>query len=113
MQAHVRKKRRITIVDVTGRLVLNEEEQTLRTILDGLLSEGQRRFILNLNGLSVIDSAGVGEIVACYTDAQEQAALLKIVLRPDGIVRQVFKHTGLEKALEIFDEEEAAIASYR
>jgi anti-anti-sigma factor len=112
MKIQVRKKRRVTIVDIAGRLVLKEGDEDLLGALEKLLAEGQRRFIFNLDGLSVIDSAGVGEIVACYTTAQDRAALLKIVLNPNGLVRQVFKHTGLEQALEIYDDEAAALASY-
>jgi anti-anti-sigma factor len=112
MKINVRKKRRVTIVNVSGRLVLNEGEGELSALLGELLAQGQRRFVFNLDGLSVIDSSGVGEIVACYTQAQDNAALLRIVLPPGGLVRQVFKHTGLERALEIFDDEEAALAGY-
>ena len=112
MQVNTRKKRRICIVDVTGRLTLSEGEDLLRDKLTELLDAGERRFVFNLNGLSVIDSAGVGEIVACYKRASENAAVMKIALKADGMVRHVFKFTGLEKALEVFDEEKEAIASF-
>jgi hypothetical protein len=61
----------------------------------------------------VIDSSGIGEIVACYQLALEGGAVLKIALHPDGLVRQVFDFAGLDRALEIFDEEDEAVASYR
>ena len=112
MQVSTRKKRRVCIVDVTGRLTLAEGEDLLRDKLTELLNAGERRFIFNLNGLSVIDSAGVGEIVACYKRAAENAAVMKIALKADGLVRHVFKFTGLENALEVFDEEKDAIASF-
>ena len=112
MQVSTRKKRRVCIVDVTGRLTLAEGEEQLRERLSGLLKAGERRFVFNLNGLSVIDSAGVGEIVACYQKAAESAAVIKIALKADGLVRHVFKFTGLENALEVFDEEKDAIASF-
>jgi len=112
MQVNTRKKRRVCIVDVTGRLTLSEGEDVLREKLSELLKTGERRFVFNLNGLSVIDSAGVGEIVACYKRAADSAAVIKIALRQDGLVRHVFKFTGLENALEVFDEEKDAVSSF-
>ena len=113
MQIGIRKKRRVCIVEVTGRLTLDEGDEVLRGKLDELLATGERSFVFNLNGLSVIDSAGIGEIVACYQRALEGGAVLKIALRADGLVRHVFEYAGLDRALEIFDEEDDAVASYR
>jgi len=112
MQTNTRKKRRVCIVDVVGRLTLGEGEGVLRRKLADLLDQGERRFVFNLNGLSVIDSAGVGEIVFCYKCANERGAVLKVALEPGGMVRHVFNFSGLERALEVFDEESQAISSF-
>jgi anti-anti-sigma factor len=96
----------------TGRLSLNDGEGVMRDRIAGLLAEGERRFVLNLNSISLLDSAGVGEIVDCYKQAENSGAVAKIALRPDGIVRRVLQVSGLEDALETFDDEQQAIASY-
>lgn len=112
METSVRKKRRVCIVDVRGRLMLGEGEGVLRRKLAELLDQGERRFVFNLDGLSVLDSSGVGEIVLCYKTANERAAVLKIALAPGGPVRNVFTLSGLERALEVFDEESEAVSSF-
>lgn len=112
MRVNVRRKRRVCVVELAGRLTLEDGASVPRQQVAELLEAGERRFVFDLNGLSVIDSAGVGEIVACYKRAAENAAVVKIALRPDGLVRRVFEISGLERALEVFDEVDDAIASY-
>jgi len=112
MHINIRKKRKVCIVEPTGRLTLQDGEGLLRDRLTELLEAGERRFVFNLDGISVLDSAGVGEIVDCYKKAGDKGAVVKIALRPDGIVRRVFKVSGLEDALEIFDDEKRAVGSY-
>jgi len=112
MHINIRKKRRVCIVEATGRLTLQDGEGRLRDRFSELLEAGERRFVFNLDAVSVLDSAGVGEVVDCYKRAGDKGAVVKIALRPDGIVRRVFQVSGLEDALEIFDDEKRAIASY-
>jgi anti-sigma B factor antagonist len=112
MHINVSKKRKVCIVEAIGRLTLQDGEGLLRDKLSELLETGERRFVFNLDGISVLDSAGVGEVVDCYKRAGDKGAVVKIALRPDGIVRRVLQVSGLEDALEIFDDEQQAIASY-
>jgi anti-anti-sigma factor len=112
LQLNVRTKKGICIIEAAGRLVLEDGEDVLRGEIARQLDEGRRRFVLNLNGLSVIDSAGVGELVSCYQTASERGAVVKIALRPDGLAYKVFRVSGLDRALEVFSEEADAIASY-
>jgi anti-anti-sigma factor len=108
----IKKKKKVCIVAATGRLTLKDGEGMLRDRIAVLLKDGERRFVFNLDGISVLDSAGVGEIVDCYKTAGDSGAVVKIALRPDGIVRRVLQVSGLEDALETFDDEDQAIASY-
>ena len=112
MHISIRKKRKICIVEAIGRITLEDGSGLLRDKISELLEAGERRLVFNLDRVSVLDSAGVGEIVDCYKRAGDKGAVVKIALRPDGIVRRVLKVSGLEDALEIFDDEKQAIASY-
>jgi anti-anti-sigma factor len=113
MHINVGKKKKICIVETIGRLTLEDGTGQLVGRISELLEAGERRFVLNLDGISVLDSAGVGEIVDCYKRAGNMGAVVKISIRPDGIVRRVLQVSGLEDALEIFDDEAQAVASYR
>jgi anti-anti-sigma factor len=112
MVIEIRRRKRVCIVSAKGRLVLEDGEGGLLEACNNLLAGGERRLVINLDGLELIDSAGVGEIVACYQSASAAGALVRIALRPGGVVRRVFRVSGLERAREVYDDEDQAVDSY-
>ena len=73
----IRKVDEVTVVDMFGRLEVGEAVQTLRAALQSAMDEGAVRFVLNLENVSYIDSAALGELVTFYT----------IILRKQGEIR--------------------------
>jgi len=57
----------VATVTLTGSLIAGEDLGTLRDTIDDLLRRGYRRLVLDLSGVPMIDSAGLGEIVRLYT----------------------------------------------
>ena len=54
----------VTVMDVSGRIVLGEESSTLREALKTLATNGQKKVLVNLAGVSYIDSSGLGALVS-------------------------------------------------
>ena len=67
----------VTIVDCNGRIVFGEESALLRDSLKKLISENSQ-IVLNLGGISYIDSGGLGTLVALYTTAQNAGGAVKL-----------------------------------
>jgi len=109
----VRKKRGICILACGGMLTLGSGDEALMREFKAILEAGERLIVLNMTGLEYMDSAGVGATVACSKRAAERGGVIKIVMREEGVVRRIFAVTCLDKAFEIFTEEEAAIESFR
>jgi len=103
----------ICVVSCSGRLTLDDGTRLLRRYCVALFGDGERRMLLDLTGLSHIDSAGVGEVVACSKHALESAAVVTIVVPSQGVVRRVFAVTGLDRAFEIFADRPTALDSMR
>ena len=61
----------VTIVACTGRIVFGEEASGLRESLKKLL-ETTKRIVLNLSGVTYIDSGGLGTLVGVYSSARAQ-----------------------------------------
>ena len=60
----------VAVVALEGRIVLGEETKALREKVKGLLAEGKKKLILNMSNVTMIDSSGLGALVAAYsTDA--------------------------------------------
>jgi anti-anti-sigma factor len=68
--------------------------------------------VLDLRLLSYLDSAGIGAIVGCAKQGASLGRVVKVVLFPSGPAKRIFKVTQLERAFEIFDDLDTAIASF-
>jgi len=69
LKLNTRKVDDVTIVDCNGRIVFGEESALLRDSLKQLI-KANSQIVLNLGGISYIDSGGLGTLVALYTTAQ-------------------------------------------
>src|SRR5438874_13134427 len=67
----------ITIVNCSGRIVFGEEATLLRDTLKKLLSS-TRQIVLNLSGVTYIDSGGLGTLVGVYSTARSAGADIKL-----------------------------------
>jgi anti-sigma B factor antagonist len=68
----------VTVLALDGRIVLGEETSTLREKVKSLLGEGKKDIILNLNNVTLIDSSGLGALVAAYSSAKSGGASLRL-----------------------------------
>jgi anti-anti-sigma factor len=107
-----RKKGKICIIALSGRLTLGEVEVKLKRSFVALLDTGERRFLFNMAAVPYIDSAGVGELVACAKRAYEKGGVIKIVLPNDCLTYQIFVKTSLDKVFELYPTEDAALACF-
>lgn len=101
----------ILVVNCDGRIVFGEESAELRDTVKKLLTQ-QRQIVLNLGGVSYIDSGGLGTLVALYTTAHNGGGAIKLsnLTQRVGDLLQV---TKLLTIFEVFDTEEEAIRSFR
>ncbi len=53
----------VTILDLKGRFVLGEDTRAFRDKLQELVKSGSKNILLNLGGISHMDSSGLGELV--------------------------------------------------
>jgi anti-sigma B factor antagonist len=101
----------VTIVDVSGRLALGPGPAALRELLQEAMAGGARKILLNLRELSFIDSSGLGELAAGYTNAKHKDSALKIAGVPKR-VQELLQMTGLYRVLDIHDDESAALRGW-
>ncbi len=111
MEIHIRNSGNITIIDLSGNLIIGKSEESLREIIKQLLAEERKLMLLNLADVPTIDSSGIGAMIKSYTSVQEANGKLK-VLKPSRMARQLLSITGLLSVLETFEDEKAAISSF-
>lgn len=99
----------VTVLDLSGRLEIGEGSAMLRESLHKIPSGA--KVVINLTDVPFIDTSGLGEFVSGHTRAQSEGTHLKLAGIPER-VKKLFQMTGLDKILEIYDNEEDAIQSW-
>lgn len=108
---HAREVGQVTIVDIRGRITLGDEIGQLRDAVRGLVAEGNKKIILNLEHVDYIDSSGVGELVGCFTTVRNAGGELKL-LKLSKKVHDVLQVTKLYTVFDIRDDEFHAVKSF-
>jgi anti-sigma B factor antagonist len=112
LKTDIRTSGDIRILDCSGKITLGEGTMSIRNAVLDLLKEGARKIILNLADISYIDSSGVGELVSTYTTTVNQGGKLKL-LKLSHKTRELLTITKLLTVFEVFDDEKAAVASFK
>lgn len=107
----VREVGHVSVVDLSGRITIGEGDQLLREKVIELLEAGRMNILLNLSKVTYMDSAGIGELVACYKRAREKGGAVKL-LQPIGKVQDLLALTKLEQVFDNFEDEKTALVSF-
>jgi len=111
MKLSTRKVGSVIIIDVDGKIVLGDGDVEIKKTVDNLLARGSKNFLLNLAKVPYLDSAGLGEIIRCFTTLRKNGGTFKL-LSPNQRIIDLMTITKLLDVFDTFDNESAAIASY-
>ena len=102
----------VTVLDMDGKITIGEGSVAMRSAIRRLLEEGKKKILLNLGGVSYVDSSGIGELVSSYTTIQREGGQLKLL----NLTQKIQDLLGITKLLTVFDtytEESQALNSYK
>ena len=111
MKAKVRQIGSVSVVDLSGKITIGAGDVQLREAVVELLDKGDKSILLNLERVSYMDSAGIGELVACYKRAKERDGVVKLV-NPTGKVYDLLQLTKLEEIFDVYRDEKEALVSF-
>src|SRR6185437_12241238 len=111
LSAKIRRVGDVAVVDLEGRITLGESTGLLRDNFRQLLSQGSKKIVLNLAGVTYVDSAGLGELVGAYTTAKNQGGAVKL-LNHQKRLNDLLQITKLHTVFESYDNEEKAVNSF-
>ncbi len=101
----------VTVLDLKGKMTLGEGDELLKDKINSLIHQGQKKLLLNLEGVPYIDSAGLGEIVRTYTTVSREGGSLKLL----GLTKRITDLLSITKLLTVFetyDNEADAVRSF-
>ena len=109
------KERRVgnvTILDLQGRLVLDDGDDQLRDRIAALSDEGRINVLVNLQDVTYVDSCGIGVLIAKYVSLRRKGGSVKLMnLTPRS--HHLMEISKLLGVFETYESEEQALASYR
>jgi anti-sigma B factor antagonist len=101
----------VTVLDLSGKLILGDGDTLLKDKIHSLVFQGRRQLILNLGAVSYVDSSGLGALVASSVTAKNNGAHIKMV----SLTKRLHDLLSIAKLLTVFesyDSEAEAISSF-
>jgi anti-sigma B factor antagonist len=111
MKCSTRKIGEVVVIDVDGRILLGEGDVEIKKTVDGLINKGYKKILLNLARVPYLDSAGLGEIIRCYTALRKNGGSFRL-LSPNQRIIDLLSITKLLNVFDWFDNEESALKSF-
>jgi len=99
------------VVDISGRLVLDDGDSALKEKVNALLKLGNLRVVLNVAEVSYVDSAGLGALVSSFLAAKNQGCALRL-LSPSKRLQDLLAMSRLLTIVRVCESEEQALASF-
>ena len=111
LSLEARSRGDVVVVYCHGRIVYRDEAVALSRFVGEILKKGSK-LILELSGVTAIDSAGMGELALLETWAQQRKAELKCA-GANPVVRTLLDLTHLDSVLEVHPTLDAALEAFR
>lgn len=111
MDISVRKRSQVQLIQLRGQLRLGQGVDDFRTTFDQALGEGDTRFVVNLDEVTMIDSSGIGLLVRYLASTKQRGGNLKLV-KPSAFAVKTLRLVGVLNLFEIFDDDNAAVESF-
>jgi anti-sigma B factor antagonist len=101
----------VTVLDMQGKLLIGEGDELLRERINNLVESGKTKIVLNLGEVPYMDSAGLGEVVRCYTTVSRKNGKLKLVNLTKRL-EDLLSITKLLTVFETYEDETEAVKSF-
>ncbi len=111
MKIVVHNQQGVTVLSLKGKITIGVGDVALRTAVSEALEAGARNILLELSGVTTVDSSGIGEMVNAYTTVTNRGGKLKLVGLPPK-VSDILQITQLITVFEVYDDEAEALASF-
>ncbi len=111
MKSSIRDLGDIRIIELGGKITIGAGDVKLRELITQAVEDGKNNIVLDLGGVTAIDSSGIGEMVACFTTVTKRGGQLKLMhLSPK--ITDILQVTQLITVFDVFDDEREALGSF-
>jgi anti-sigma B factor antagonist len=111
MKATSRTVDEVEIIKLDGKITIGSGDQQLREVISAALANGRTNILLDLSGVTTIDSSGIGELVGSYTTVTNRGGKLKLLHLPAKL-NELLHVTQLITVFEVYENEPDSLKSF-
>ena len=109
---HERREGDVAVLDLKGRFRISGGTLALHRSIRCLVDEGKTKIVLNLAGVTHIDSTGLGEFISSYVTLSNRGGHIKLVHLTERL-QDIMAITKLLTVFDVYDNELDALASFK
>jgi anti-sigma B factor antagonist len=111
MKATTRSVDGVEIINLQGKITIGSGDSQLREVITNALNSGKNNLLLDMSGVTTIDSSGIGELVGSYTTVTNRGGKLKLLHLPAKL-NELLHVTQLITVFEVYENEQDALKSF-
>jgi anti-sigma B factor antagonist len=111
LQIEERQVDDVTVLMLTGEMLLDDGDLAFRRQINALVESSRLKILVDLAGVTHIDSSGVGMMVAQLKTVQRRGGDIRL-LRLNSRGQRLFGLLKLRSTFETFDSEALAVRSF-
>ena len=108
---HERREEGVAVLDLKGRIRINGGTLALHRSIRRLVEEGKTKILLDLAGVTHIDSTGFGELISSWLTLNNKGGQLKLVHLTERL-QDIMTITKLLAVFDVYDNEADALSSF-
>ena len=112
MKINTRTVDDVEIVALEGKITIGAGDVQLREVIQQCMNENKSNILLDMSGVTTIDSSGIGELVGSFTTVTNRGGKLKLLHLPPKIT-DLLQVTQLITVFEVYDNEADGVASFK
>lgn len=111
MKSSTRTVDGVEVIKLEGKITIGSGDSQLREVITNALNQGHNNLLLDMGGVTTIDSSGIGELVGSYTTVANRGGKLKLLHLPAKL-NELLHVTQLITVFEVYENEPEAIKSF-
>ena len=114
MNVKIRERDGVVILDVEGKIISSDSIELKEIINEQIksMSEGEVRLLLNLKKVPIMDSSGLGVVVAAYTSVRRKNGRIAL-LNAGKNIKSLIVMAKLMTIFDRYDDEDEAVAALK
>ncbi|HSL16766.1 MAG TPA: STAS domain-containing protein [Methylomirabilota bacterium] len=102
----------VTVLELKGKVTIGSGDVLLRETIEETVHQGANNVLVDLGGVSKMDSSGLGELVAAHNLVTDRGGRIALANLPSNLY-DVLGVTRIISVFDVFDDVDEGLASFR